>query len=95
MCNLVLVVGVQLLGDLPLYFIVELCLQICVLRLKGCVYYLKHLACVLELLSFSEIFHRLLNLHLLELEGLVTRVDLHLKVFNVLNQLQNLLILHV
>ena len=34
LCDLVLVVGVQLLGDLPLYFIVELCLQIGVLRLK-------------------------------------------------------------
>ena len=32
--NLVLVLGVQLLGDLPLYFIVELCLKIGVLSLK-------------------------------------------------------------
>ena len=50
---------------------------------------------MLELLSFSEVFHRLLDLYLLELESLVTGVYLHLKVFNVLNKLQDLLILHV
>ena len=50
---------------------------------------------MLELLSFSEVLHRLLDLNLLELESLVTGVYLHLKVFNVLNELQDLLILHV
>lgn len=45
-----------------------------------------------ELFRLTQILHYLLDIRLLELEGLVAGVNLHFQVFNVLDELENLLI---
>ena len=48
---------------------------------------------MLELLRFTYVLHRLLDLPHLQLDGLITRVNLHFEVLNLLYEFQDLLIL--
>ena len=48
---------------------------------------------MLKLFGFAQIFHCVLDLGLLKLEGLVSRIDLNFEIFDVFNELEDLLIL--